>query len=299
MTAARLWHRTRVGAGLAAGTAGLVWITTLPWGALAVLVVGTLLSLWAVAEARRMGTLRNRVEAACGVVVALSAALWLWGSLESNSDLFPASLSASHRYWVALLGVMVCAPLFGGLALLPEFGRMDARRMLRVVATAAWLTLPLPLLFLLHRSLGTRGLAVVLALSKIGDVAGYFGGSLLGGPHSTHPFPRLSPGKTLVGCWCSLLTATFAGLLLHMWGVLPEPRLGILSPLLAAALVNLGAQAGDLLESAAKRDAQVKDSGTAFGPAGGLLDLVDSLLLSVPVALVTWPLLFEWTWLPA
>ena len=84
-----------------------------------------------------------------------------------------------------------------------------------------------------------------------------------------------------------------------MSGLLPEPRMGILSPLLGSALVNLGAQAGDLLESGAKRAAQVKDSGTAFGPAGGLLDLVDSLLLSVPVALVTWPLLFEWTWAPA
>ena len=86
----------------------------------------------------------------------------------------------------------------------------------------------------------------------------------------------------------------FVGLLLHMLDVLPAPRMGILSPLLGAALVNLAAQAGDLLESAAKRAAQVKDSGTVFGPSGGLLDLVDSLLLSVPVALVTWPLLFEW-----
>jgi len=296
MTAARLWHRTRVGAGLAAATVGLIWLTTFEWGALAVLLVGTLLSLWALAEARRMGTLRNSAELAAGVVVALCAALWLWGSLDNNSDLYPSSLSPSNRYWVALLGVMVCAPLLGGLALLPESGRMGARRMFRVVATAAWLTLPLPLLFLLHRSLGTRGLAVVLLLSKIGDVAGYFGGSLLSGPHSTHPFPQLSPGKTLVGCWCSLLTATLVGLLLHSLELLPEPRMGILSPLLGAALVNLGAQAGDLLESAAKRAAKVKDSGTAFGPSGGLLDLVDSLLLSVPVALVTWPLLFEWTW---
>jgi len=284
---------------LAAATATLIWLTTFSWGALAVLLVGTFLSLWAVFEAQRMGTLRNRVEVASSVVVALSAALWLWGTLESSSNLYPASLSPANRYWVALLGVMVFPLLLGGLAMLPEVGRIGARRMLQVVATAAWLTLPLPLLFLLHRSLGTRGLAVLLLLSKIGDVAGYFGGSLLSGPNSTHPFPRLSPGKTLVGCWSSLLTAMFVGVLLHEFCVLPEPRMGILSPLLAAALVNLGAQAGDLLESAAKRAAKVNDSGTTFGPSGGLLDLVDSLLLSVPVALVTWPLLFEWTWAQA
>ena len=68
---------------------------------------------------------------------------------------------------------------------------------------------------------------------------------------------------------------------------------GVASVLAAAALVNLASQAGDLLESAAKRQARVKDSGTLFGPSGGFLDLVDSLLLSVPVALLTWPLLFE------
>jgi phosphatidate cytidylyltransferase len=74
---------------------------------------------------------------------------------------------------------------------------------------------------------------------------------------------------------------------------LPDPRWGVVSVLAAAALVNLASQAGDLLESAAKRQAGVKDSGTLFGPSGGFLDLVDSLLLSVPVALLTWPLLFE------
>ena len=77
--------------------------------------------------------------------------------------------------------------------------------------------------------------------------------------------------------------------LLTVFGV----ALGVASVLAAAALVNLASQAGDLLESAAKRQAGVKDSGTLFGPSGGFLDLVDSLLLSVPVALLTWPLLFK------
>jgi phosphatidate cytidylyltransferase len=53
--------------------------------------------------------------------------------------------------------------------------------------------------------------------------------------------------------------------------------------------VNLAAQAGDLLESWVKRKAGVKDSSGLFGPSGGLLDQLDSLLLAVPVALVAWP----------
>jgi len=61
----------------------------------------------------------------------------------------------------------------------------------------------------------------------------------------------------------------------------------------AGALVNLAAQAGDLLESVLKRRSAVKDSGTWFGPSGGVLDVVDSLLTTLPVALILWPVLLN------
>jgi phosphatidate cytidylyltransferase len=57
-------------------------------------------------------------------------------------------------------------------------------------------------------------------------------------------------------------------------------------------VLNIAAQAGDLLESWFKRTGGVKDSGTLFGPSGGVLDVVDSLLLTGPVFLVVQPLLF-------
>jgi phosphatidate cytidylyltransferase len=68
--------------------------------------------------------------------------------------------------------------------------------------------------------------------------------------------------------------------------LLPEPHLGLLGAVLIGALLNLASQAGDLLESAFKRHAGVKDSGLLFGPSGGVLDLVDSLLLSAPALLL-------------
>lgn len=55
----------------------------------------------------------------------------------------------------------------------------------------------------------------------------------------------------------------------------------------------MAAQAGDLFESFVKRRVGVKDSSTWFGPSGGLLDQLDSLLFSIPMALVTWPFLME------
>ena len=72
-------------------------------------------------------------------------------------------------------------------------------------------------------------------------------------------------------------------------GLVHSSSLGLLGGALAGAAINVAAQAGDLFESWVKRRAGVKDASTWFGPSGGMLDLVDSLLFSVPVALWVWP----------
>lgn len=160
---------------------------------------------------------------------------------------------------------------------------------LAAVAFALWLVPPLPLLERVWTVFGQRGLISLLILSKLGDTAGYYVGSAIG---RSHPFPAISPGKTTAGCVASLVAGTLAGGVLVATGMLAEARWGVAGGLVAGALVNLAAQGGDLLESSVKRHAGVKDSSSWFGPAGGMLDLVDSLLLSVPVALATWPWLF-------
>ncbi len=151
---------------------------------------------------------------------------------------------------------------------------------------APWLVLPLPWLWHTWDRFGPEGLVALIVLSKIGDTAGYFAGNAFG---KRHPFPRLSPGKTVEGCLASLAAGTLAGGVLVATGTLPHGELGLLGGLLAGAVTNLAAQAGDLLESWLKRRAGVKDSAAWFGPSGGVLDVVDSLLLSVPVSLLLWP----------
>ena len=162
-------------------------------------------------------------------------------------------------------------------------------RLALAVGLALWLIPPLPALWQVWAQWGIRGLIALLLLSKIGDTAGYYVGNAIG---KSHPFPKISPGKTTAGCVASFVTATAVGGLLMRFDVLPRAQLGIVGGFLAGAVVNLAAQAGDLFESFVKRRAGVKDSSTAFGPSGGVLDQIDSLLFSIPAAVIAWPWIF-------
>ena len=103
--------------------------------------------------------------------------------------------------------------------------------------------------------------------------------------------PQLSPGKTWEGA-----AGSIAGSLLVTAGLfelaktLASRDITILAYpgplwnwLLLGALVNVAAQAGDLAESALKRSAGVKDSGTLLPGHGGILDRIDALLVAAPV----------------
>ncbi|MGW0807744.1 phosphatidate cytidylyltransferase [Nonomuraea sp. NPDC002799] len=117
--------------------------------------------------------------------------------------------------------------------------------------------------------LGDAVLAVFIAVS-VADIAASFGGRLLGGP----ALSPLSPAKR----WSGALAGAAAGL-----GALTA--LGALTlPLVVA--VTVGAPLGDLLESMVKRGAGAKDSASWLAGAGGLLDRLDSLLLTLALALL-------------
>ncbi len=103
--------------------------------------------------------------------------------------------------------------------------------------------------------------------------------------------PGISPGKSWEGAIGSVAGSLIAaGILLELASYFQSRDLAILSYpdefwywLLLAVLVNVAAQAGDLAESALKRSAGVKDSGSLLPGHGGMLDRIDALLLAAPV----------------
>jgi phosphatidate cytidylyltransferase len=99
--------------------------------------------------------------------------------------------------------------------------------------------------------------------------------------------PRISPGKTWEGFACSFVGAVGASYLftwaLGAWtGV--GPFAGWWQPAVWGLVLGPLGVAGDLAESAMKRDASVKDSGSLMPGFGGWLDVLDALILAAPVA---------------
>lgn len=125
-------------------------------------------------------------------------------------------------------------------------------------------------------SLSPYWLLFALTINWVGDTAAYYVGRAIG-KHKLAP--RVSPGKSWEGAVASSVAAGVYGLFFLRW-LLPEVPLP--QALLFAVAGNVAGQLGDLAESALKRGAGVKDSGTTLPGHGGWLDRLDSSLFSMP-----------------
>ena len=137
--------------------------------------------------------------------------------------------------------------------------------------------LPLAMLSDLRRLFdGPRWVIYVLALTWVSDTAAYFGGRAFG---RNKLAPRISPGKTWEGAVASLAASLAFGMAYLAW---MRPEMGLAWSGSISAAVNIAGQVGDLAESAVKRGAGAKDSGSMLPGHGGLLDRIDALLFAVP-----------------
>jgi phosphatidate cytidylyltransferase len=126
---------------------------------------------------------------------------------------------------------------------------------------------------------GPRRTLVFLILPVCCDVGGYFAGITIGRHLMA---PAISPKKTWEGFGGSAFACMLGGaislpLLLHG---------AIWQGVLLGAAVLVSAALGDLAESMMKRDLQIKDMGTVLPGHGGILDRIDSLLITAPVVWV-------------
>ena len=116
-----------------------------------------------------------------------------------------------------------------------------------------------------------------IALNWAGDIAAYYVGRAIG-KHKLAPL--ISPGKSREGAVASVIASLIFGYF-YLGYFIPTAPLNLV--LLLSITGNLAGQLGDLSESALKRGAQMKDSGTMLPGHGGWLDRLDSSLFSMPV----------------
>jgi phosphatidate cytidylyltransferase len=147
----------------------------------------------------------------------------------------------------------------------------------------------IPIPMLRETTNGPSLLAFLFLTVWAGDTVAMYAGRMFG---ERKLAPKLSPNKTWAGAIGSVLGAVaVAGILLSVSTYLAQwnsARLSFADEawwywLVLAVVVNVAGQVGDLAESALKRSAGVKDSGTLLPGHGGMLDRVDALLLAAPV----------------
>jgi phosphatidate cytidylyltransferase len=141
-----------------------------------------------------------------------------------------------------------------------------------------WIGIPFAHAVLL-RDLPSHGAALlinVLVGTFVADTAAYATGRMFGSHKLT---PNISPNKTIEGLIGGFLIGTMA----FWFAGLYQDWLSGIDALLIGAAVAAVAPIGDLFESMLKRDLGTKDSGTIFGPHGGLLDRLDAVFFTVVV----------------
>jgi len=121
-----------------------------------------------------------------------------------------------------------------------------------------------------------------LVVTWVGDSSAYFVGKRWG---RRKLIPAVSPGKTVAGAWGGLAGAVLSSVVYAAVALSHIPGLLLTLPWAVAVGLVLGgaAQVGDLAESALKREAEVKDSGTLLPGHGGAMDRFDAVFFTLPL----------------
>jgi phosphatidate cytidylyltransferase len=253
------------------------------------------------------------IVAACDIqpvrwLTYLASVLIIVGLLFLSQDL----IYMGFPWRVGLLfspALLLLLPVIFGV---PIVFRNDMKASLQAAAASSfgvlYIAVSLGLLTSLRHSPGNEYLILFILFSVWGgDIAAYYVGRSLG-RHKLAPV--VSPNKSWEGALASVFASVaIAALVFHYRASInslflshhDEPisftvDLTWTSVLILGVVTNIAAQLGDLFESALKRGAGVKDSGTLLPGHGGMLDRIDALLFAIPVVwyYATFTGLFRW-----
>lgn len=227
---------------------------------------------------------------------------WEWGGLirlrrrsRLTYSIISMSLSVSLGWLVfnpdtgmvrqeqLLIALFAFAGLFW-LLIVPLWllAKLNTQKLLPGLLTGWIVLLPACLALMQLRAVHPLLLLACMAAVWVADIAAYFCGRAIG----RHKLaPTISPGKTWEGAIGAFIGVTLYGMIIA-WVAELFFNKSISNYILAGILLILTAVSilGDLFESLIKRQAGVKDSGAILPGHGGLLDRIDSLTSTLPVA---------------
>jgi phosphatidate cytidylyltransferase len=196
--------------------------------------------------------------------------LFCWQLTVAAPELIPVFLGVSVAFWIlvvplwfrfkwTLAGNDFFGYLLGALVILPTWAAMVALH-----AVDTWLML------------------AAMGLVWVADISAYFAGRAFG-KHKLAP--TISPGKTWEGVAGAVVGVLIYGGIVISFSPLKD-KLPLSPPLIVLLLILLTAVSvmGDLFESLLKRQAGIKDSSNLLPGHGGVLDRIDALTSTLPLA---------------
>jgi phosphatidate cytidylyltransferase len=233
----------------------------------------------------------NEVWRVLTLIVTLLAA-WEWAGLAGLKTNGRALYTLGLGALAVAISVLPIEPLYLFLPASVFWWLIAPLWLSKGWATTAARLLPLGLILLPSfwwalielRAISPNVILAIIGAIAIADSAAYFTGRRFG---KRKLAPAISPGKTIEGALGAAVAVLLYGLALYPWwplcGIDCLPRgLGFFALMLILSIV------GDLFESWIKRQAGVKDSGTLLPGHGGVLDRLDSLIATLPVAALLW-----------
>lgn len=254
----------------------LFYRTATPFSALAMVLLAAGAWEWG----RLNGLGQVGALALAGACVALCGLSWYAGWLQKPLPLLWMGASAA---WV-LIGGWLLRSGVAGWSRLPVSVRVTGGL---IALWLAWLAVAQA------RVAGIGFLLSVLLLVWVADISAYFAGRALGGRFSRGKLaPSISPGKSWEGVWGGMIGVVALALASRWWDTSPtlysrlSERHGLAVMLLAVVFMAGMSVVGDLVESLIKRSAGAKDSSGLLPGHGGVLDRVDALLPTLPLAMM-------------